>query len=232
MVTRSLVNGSPPQRAPVCPGCGRVDQVQRVSAVCKAGSATTQGIARTRGSFWGYGRGGATWGYTQATTVTDEDHTTELSQLLALPAAPSYHNPWGLVSTLLAIAVLLSGWMAIAEAPGLHCAISGQRTVCWDGQGNPFVGSATGTTPDPGAFARWVRIGLVALPVSLLAGLLGLRWRLGVRRRHRLQSDYQSWQRVYAWWQVLCYCHRCDRVFAPGERKLLSTADWIAYRPT
>jgi hypothetical protein len=217
--------------AVVCPSCGHLDQVQRVSAVWRSGSATTWGIARIRGSFWGYGRGGAIWGSTQGTTTIEEDHATELSEALAPPVAPRYHNPWGLLSTLLLIAVLLSGWLAIVEAPGFHCASSGQRTICWDGQNSAPVQSALGITPDPVAFARWVQLGLVALPVSLLAGLLVLRWRLRARRRRRFQIDYQAWQEAHTSWSDLCYCHRCDGVFAPGERQLRSPAECSADFP-
>jgi hypothetical protein len=205
----------PPKRSLICPDCGCLDQVQRVSAICKAGSATTRGTARSRGNFWGYSRGGALWGSIRSSTVLEEDHATELSQVLAPRAAPLYHHPWGLVSTLLLIAVLLSGWMAVAEAPGLYCAPDGQQTVCWDGHGSRFLASAAGTTLDPAAFARLVRGGLVALPMILLAGLLALRWRLGVRRRQRFEADYRSWQQAYAWWQDLRYCHRCDGVCWP-----------------
>ncbi len=171
------------------------------------------------------------WGAIESATVINEDHATELSETLAPPAAPHYHNSWGVVSTLLLIGVLLSGWMAIAEAPGLHCAPGGQRTVCWDGQGSMFVESAPGTNPDPGTFAPWVQVGLVALPVSMLAGLLVLRWRFGVRRHRRFQAEYHAWQRVYEWWDRLHYCHRCGGVFALGSRHLLSPSDWAAHRP-
>ena len=219
------------ERLPVCPACGCVDQVQRVSAVCKAGSATTRGIADTRGSYWGYGRSGAFWGSSQATTATEENYATELSQVLAAPLAPRYRHPWGIVSSLLLIAVLLSGWWAVTEAPGLHCAPSGGRTICWDHQGSLFMESATGMTPDPGTFARSLQVGLVILPVSLLVGLLALRRQLGVRRRQRFEVDYAAWQQIYAWWEHINYCHRCDGVFAPGERRMLPPASWQAYCP-
>jgi len=222
---------SPPERAPRCPGCGRLDQVQRVSAVCRAGSATTRGVVRSKGSFWGLGRGGAMWGSIRATTVSEEAHASELSAVLAPPAAPTYHNRWGLVSTIVVITILLSGWMALAEAPGLHCATGDQRTVCWDGRGSMFVESAIGTTPDPGTFARLVQVGLVALPVTLLTGLLALRWRLGVRRRRRFKADYHAWQELRTSWASLRYCHRCDGVFAPGERQLQAPSDWTALCP-
>jgi hypothetical protein len=161
-----------------------------------------------------------------STTSVEEVHATELSAALVPPDAPCYHKPWGLLSTLLLIAVLLFSCLAVAEAPGFHCIASGQRTVCSDGRGGPPVQSAPGITPDPIAFARWVQRGLVALPICMLAGLLAQRWRVRVRSRRHFQVDYQLWQQANALWADLQYCHRCDGVFTPGARQLLSLAEW------
>ena len=103
--------------------------------------------------------------------------------------------------------------------------------MCWDHQGNLFMESASGMNPDPGAFARGLQVGLILLPVTLLVGLLAIRRHLSVRGRRHFEAEYAAWQQIYAWWEYLNYCHRCDGVFAPGDRQLLPPADWQAYCP-
>jgi hypothetical protein len=49
------------------------------------------------------------WGSIRATTVTEEAYSSELRDALAPPDAPTYQNRWGLISTIVVIAVVLSG---------------------------------------------------------------------------------------------------------------------------
>lgn len=57
-----------------------------------------------------------------------------------------------------------------------------------------MLATAYGKALDPAALARWLSVGSVALPASLLAGLLTVRRQLGARRRRRYQADYDAWQ--------------------------------------
>jgi hypothetical protein len=224
----------------------RVTAVHAAGRSTAEGMAQTQGYFAE--GVWSGDALGSIGGTFRATTHATGEHATLLSQALAPPAEPLYANPWGIVSVLLLILALLlallSGGLALSVVPGLQCAydppmstcrlvgtscIAGattggrvvdvpQRTVCWHDQGSQVLTTAYGSALDPVALARWLSVGLVALPASLLAGLLTLRRQLGARRRRRFRADYNAWQHTYAEWEREYYCHRCDGVFAPGER--------------
>jgi hypothetical protein len=97
--------------------------------------------------------------------------------------------------------------------------------VCWHYQGSQVLATAYGKALDPVGLVRWLSVGLVVLPGSLLTGLLSLRRQLSVRRRRRYQADYDAWQHESAQWENRYYCHRCDFVFASGERRRLPPID-------
>jgi hypothetical protein len=148
----------------------------------------------------------------------------------------------GIFSVLLLILALLSGGLALSVMPDLQCAydppmstcrlvgsscVAGatggkvvhvpQRTVCWHYQGSQVLATAYSAALDPAGLARWLSVGLVALPASMLAGLLALRRHLRTRRRRRFRVEFGAWQQAYDRWERQYYCHRCDGVFVPGE---------------
>ena len=208
-----------------CPGCRRLDQVQKVSALVRAGSAFTSGTGRATGRFGGSGWNGAQLtgmgGSFSATTETSGEHSSALSQALAPPNEPHRTDRLGLPSMLLLILALVVGWLALATVPGLHCAYDPPnlpvRTACWDSRGGLVLEMQAGQMPNPAVQTRVVGGCLIALLVVVLACLAVLRSATGRRRRRRFRDAHQAWEQAYERWQRFYYCHRCDGVFEPGD---------------
>jgi len=221
-----------------CPGCRRLDQVQKVSALVKAGSASSSAAGRAAGRFagggWYGGRLAGMGGSFSATIETSGEQTSALSLALAPPNEPLLVDRLGLSSILLLILALVVGWLALATVPGLHCAYGPPgllaRTACWDGRGSMLLEMQAGQTPNPEALARLVTGSLVALPVVVLTCLAALRTIVGRRRRRAFRDAHQAWQEAHERWQGLYYCHRCDGVFEPGDTSsLIPTADMLGH---
>jgi hypothetical protein len=218
-----MEESSMPQQMLACPNCHRIDQVQRVSALVKAETASIRGRGHTAGRFGGaswYGRFGAVGGSFSATTEISGQQATALGEALAPPNEPIYVHRWGVLSILLLILGLMAGWLAATTVPGLYCAydppgVSG-RTACWNGQGSLFLQTKVGQTPSPAVLKTAADVVLIALPLGLLGGVVALRVLTGKRRRRRYHQAYQAWEQEYARWQQRHYCHRCDVVFEPG----------------
>lgn len=100
-----------------CPQCGRVDQVQKLSAIVAGGTASgTWG-----GAIEAHGHSSPTfrpWEFSSYTThsisgsVGGAAHmTTELARRLAPPAAPQDENPWGEVPKCIFALLFGAGWL-------------------------------------------------------------------------------------------------------------------------
>ena len=219
-----------------CPGCRRLDRVQKVSALVKAGSTSSYGTGRATGRFGGGGWNGGhltgMGGSFSATMETSGEHASALSRALAPPNEPLLDDRLGLPSILLLILELVSGWLALATVPGLHCAYDPPglpvRTACWDSRGGVVLEMQAGQMPNPEVLTRLVGGSLIALPVVVLACLAALRTIVGRRRRRAFRDAHQAWQQAYERWQRLYYCHRCDGVFEPGDTSsLVPTAEML-----
>jgi len=70
--------------------------------------------------------------------------------------------------------------------------------------------------------------GIVLLLAMLLPALaVAFRRYWTTRETRKYNREVEAWNRyVGAKWENLCYCHRCDQVFALGSSVAMSTLDW------
>jgi hypothetical protein len=100
-------------------------------------------------------------------------------------------------------------------------------TCAWAGgeQDDDLLEMPVGERPNPEVLTRVVDVGLIALPIGLLAGLATLRMSVGAGRRRRHNEAHKAWQREYGHWCRRFYCRRGDGVFEPGMRQSLISAE-------
>lgn len=184
-----MVYGQPLSQAPavVCRACGCLDG-QKVSAICQAGSWTSQGSGVSVGV--GHVFGGpnfATVGRTHSASIS----ATQLAQVLAPPPMPPVVGSANFFLTaLLALPLLLCG---AGTAFLLLLAVA--ASLFWV----PFL-IALGVTVAFGCMFYGVARGEHALFEE--------RRRSGLEHRARWEQAMHNWESLY-------YCPRCDSVYDP-----------------
>lgn len=199
-----------------CPQCHYMDQVQKVSSVFGAGTASSamSGTVNSVG-FGVAGGGGAAFGAVTnsfGTASFSGQSQTMLSRHLAPPPQPTYRSPWGVWSVLGLIACLV----------GLSCTLpyilSG---IAYSTQGPRTANSAAAFGVGGLICSAAFLLGAVAIVVGNVSA--------GRSRMQRVRQQMPIWEMAYARWHQLYYCHRCDGVFAPGRTALIPTPYMPSY---
>jgi hypothetical protein len=182
----------------ICPRCGMMDHVQKVSALVTAGASTSYGSSA--GYMTGYaGRGyGVVTAYGQMYQAGSQQ--TLLSERLAPPSAPQLGPAWTADDT---VAVLILGFIALCLflLLLLDAAITNDQSVAVYGA-------------------------LLALPFVAGAGVLVKRAATRHKsKRAEWKEEYAEWQAMMAKWEELYFCWRDDAVFIPGNSPAIPVSD-------
>ena len=189
----------------VCPKCGQVDQIQKLTAIVSAGTRRTVGTTTTSGRTNVYNRDFEYAGnaYSSSSTQVNTVARTALAQKLSPPQCPSQPiEPSDDVSivkvaAMLFVVVLISCVILIlSDSWPLFC----------------------------GSF----------LVVSfVLGGLIGYLERPEAKRKEEhyqlMMKSYSEmlpeWERMYKQWEQMYYCYRDDVVFIPEEEAYVTPDD-------
>lgn len=170
-----------------CTVCGN-DQVQKVSAICNAGSWSSNSVGVSLGG--GHIQGGPNFG-TVGTSVGKTAGVTGLARMLTPPAKP---RPIGSGGCGLAVLICLAGMFGLAA-----------------------LGTLTpGETQSPaGGFVLLLLTGGCGWGAWVV---YSQDRRQAPEVQARNQDQIARWEHAMILWQALFYCPRCDVVFNPQTR--------------
>lgn len=186
-----------------CPKCGRIDQVQKVSAVVSSGATTGQYTGSGMGFGSTYGRHGSvanTLMFGGATLTGGQE--TVLSQRLAPPMQPVYEKArivWD-TNSQLALALCIIG--GVVGVPVAMIALSTSSLGCL--------------------------IGLAIFGLSLVA-IVSARRAHAKDVRAFYASENPRWQAAIDKWNDLYYCGRDDLVFIPETREMADAEEMMSF---
>lgn len=187
----------------VCPQCGQIDQVQKVTAVVSNGSST--GLIAGRGA----GNASNTRGMEAVATgnaVLAGATQTILGQRLLPPVEPKYEDDSTITVDIRAMEVVFV-FGAVVLAIYVIASVLADKRWAQDGQ-----------VP-----------GVVLASIVLVAGgmyfLATARQRSSNKRIRKaaFKSEHSRWEKAMLGWHQLYYCHRDDGVFRPGDTTLTPT---------
>ena len=210
MIRPMALAGQPQADGLACPGCTRIDQVQRVSSIVEEGTSTS--VHRGRGMIAGYaflGRhnGGPMVAVNRMTTKGMQQ--TRLAGKLALPAAPAAFTQPTPITTVLAFVV------------GMAATLIGVMTlVC-----QFTLGASRGGFVWSGVLLA-VGLGIVWIGHETPRGRRGEEER---GRGGKAGAAMARWRWALATWPHLFYCHRCGGIYLPGLPTLYRLGAGIGY---
>jgi len=181
----------------VCPKCGQVDQIQKLTAIVSAGTHRTVGTIATYGRTNVYNRDFEYTGnaYSSSSTQVNTVARTELTQKLSPPQRPNQPiKPSDDVGTIeIVIGLIISTLILCVIAFSIDS---------W----------------------LWMGVSCIAVPavIGVLIGWLTLPKSQEREERYQLMmKEYleilPQWEKMHKQWEQMYYCYRDDVVFIPGR---------------